>query len=348
MWSFLFPHRIKVRKTQKAEAERDKFREDNDFCSFLKDSGKPAHFEKLEAQILSPEYESRKRLLKKFSWKSRRPEEKWSLSKERKQMLEYKQLKKDQDLRRYYTLLKDPVFNQYRCWQLTFEDRFSGPYLNSEKWIVRYYAGERLLKDSYGVGKDVQLFMSGNVELNEKGLCLEFRKESVEGKYWDSKLGIVNKRYAYTSGMVNTALSFRQHKGRFEAKIRVDNSEVEQCFWLAGDGLLPHVNIMKCGQQGFLSQCLTDFNQVNTSDQFADKPVRLKSGYYIFTFDWTAEKLVWKINDCVIKSSQNKLPDLPLFAVLSFGSTKNIVAENVLPAKMQVEWVRFYTENNSH
>lgn len=348
MWSFLFSHRIKVRKTQKAEAERDKFREDNDFCTFLKESGKPAHFERLEAWVQSPEYESRMRMLKRFSWKSRKPEEKWSSSEERRQMLEYKQLKKHRDLRRYYALLKDPVFNQYRRWKLTFEDRFSDLYPDLKKWIVRYYAGERFLKDSYGVGKDVQLFMPGNVGFNEKGLCLEFRKEAIEGKYWDPKLGVVSRRYAYTSGMVNTALTFRQQQGRFEAKIRVDNSEVEQCFWLAGDGLLPHVNIMKYSKQGYQSNCFTDFNQSDDSDTFTGKPLMLKPGYYIFTFDWTADKLVWKINDCVIKSSHNRLPDLPLFAVLSLGATANIAEEKALPEKMQVEWVRFYTENNDH
>lgn len=344
MWSFLFSRRSKIRSTEKAEAEREQFGKDIQFFTTLIESGKPARYKQLKSYIESADFKAKRKALRKFRWRPRTSEEKWKNSNEYKLFMEYRQLTKDPELTRLSSLVCNPVFNRYRQWFLTFEDHFTGMSLDSRKWIVRYYAGERLLKDTYGVGKDLHLFQPHNVSVKDNSLLLIFKKEQAQGKYWDDRLGVIAKTFAYTSGMVNTALSFRQCLGRFEAKIKINGSEADQCFWLAGDGLLPHVNIMKFGKEGYRAGCFTNCLTEDCDDTELRKQVKLKPGYYIFSLEWTCDKLFWKINDCIVRESENKLPQIPLFVGLSLGATREVTE---IPQPMQVDWVRVYTKNNA-
>ena len=41
------------------------------------------------------------------------------------------------------------------------------------------------MNDTYGVGEDMQLYSPDNITFGESAVCLNFRKESIIGKYWD-------------------------------------------------------------------------------------------------------------------------------------------------------------------
>lgn len=344
MWSFLFSKRLKIRPTAKAEEERLRFKEDYRFFVAFGEKRVPDRYAELEKKITDESFKIRCRELKRFSWRRKLHGMKWTQSEEYRLLNEYNQLKKSPELNRYQKLTKDPVFNRYAVWKLSFEDDFHT--LDSSRWSGRYYAGEYFLKDTYGVGKDVQLFMPANVSIRDSRLFLEFRKEEINGKYWDSCLGIVAKRYEYTSGMVNTALSFRQYLGRFEVKLKVEKgAQIEHCFWLSGEGVCPHVNVVKFGRKGYEADCfLRECSEIPGSEQL-QKKVRLKSGFYIFTFEWLEDKMVWKINDCVVKTQEIHFPVVsPMYVCLSLGATENLEGVR-LPENMQVDWIRCYTKN---
>lgn len=339
MWSFLF-HRGKIRSTRKAEAERKYFQEADHFFVDVQYTDKPRRYERLDLLVNGAEFKEKVRGLRRFSWWSQKRRERWKSSEEYQALFEYCRLRGDKDLCCYLHLKKDPLFKEYRNWKMIFEDHFPGFCLDSSKWIMRYYAGELFLKDTYAVGKDVQLFMPGNVTVLDGGICLEFRKEEITGKYWDPKRGIVAGKYPYTSGLISTALSFRQGQGRFEAKINVNDSLVSSCFWLRGDADFPHINVMKIDKGYYDAGCF-----FKSEDEKAQKElkIKLKNGSYIFTLDWTSEEFIWKINDCVVKRQKNNVPDIPLYAVFSLGSTQNI-PEKELPVQMNIEWVRFFVK----
>lgn len=336
MLSFLF-HRLKIHSIRKAEAERQYLHDVNRFYEDVQGTGKPVRYEELGVRVGDADFQTRVRNLRRFAWKLYKPQSSWKTSEEYKILTEYRALSKDKDLRRYLRLKGNPLLDEYRSWKVVFEDHFSGLYLDTTKWITRYYAGELFLNDTYAVGKDVHLFKSDNVMMREGRLCLEFRKEIGEGKYWDPSRGIIAGQYAYTSGLVSTALSFRQGQGRFEAKIRVKDSAVSMCFWLAGDGVYPHINVMKLDHGYYDAGCFCGDGE---EKQHRKLRIRLKKGCYIFTLDRTAEELVWKINDCTVKRERNRLTDIPLYAVFSLGSVQP-VPDKKLPVRMHVEWVRF-------
>lgn len=301
--------------------------------SEVKKTDLPSEFEKLAVFVQSDDFKAnRKFLLDKNRYKT---------TEDYRMLEEYERLKKSADIVKYCALLNDSYFNSMRKWQLVFEDDFEQGRLDATKWITRYYPGERFLNDTYGVGNDVQLFTPDNVSLQGSAAVLSFRKESIIGKYWDQKLGIREKEYEYTSGMISTAAVFRQRYGRFEAKIKLNHSPVTSCFWMLGNTDMPHIEIMKCQADGVYMGRVYRHKTVPKSDIQQLKEVTLGDEYYIFTFEWTEEKMVWMVNDMVVKEVRENIPDEPMYIVLSLGA-QEVPADKLLPIRMEIDWVRGY------
>lgn len=319
---------LKLRAALKLEKNR-KFR----YYSEIKDTKLPEEFERLAAFIKTDEFkQNRTYLLNK---------KRYLTTDDYKLLCEYETLKKRPDLVKYFALKEDPFFNNMMKWEPVFEDNFNNGRLDNGRWITRYYAGERFLNDTYGVGNDVQLFTADNVSFNENAVCLNFRKESIIGKYWDQNLGIKERKYDYTSAILSTATSFRQAYGKFEAKIKLNRSAVNQCFWMKGDTELPHINILKSGLDGVcMGNCFSRHTKPGHSLQnICD--LKLASDYYIFTLEWTKEKMVWRINDYVVKEVHENIPDIPMYILFSLGSTEN-PSDKYVPSKMDIDWIRVY------
>lgn len=293
----------------------------------------PQEFEQLTAFVQSEDFKKqRKFLLDKNRY----------LTTEDYQLLqEYEALAKRPEILKYKALSQDPYFNSMRRWRLVFKDDFNQGALDETKWITRYYAGERFLNDTYGVGEDVQLFAPENISFNQSAVCLNFRKESMIGKYWDRQFGIRERKFDYTSAMISTATSFRQCYGRFEAKVKLDRGAITSCFWMLGDTEVPHVEIMKCQADGVKMGRVYNYRASIANDVQLIQNIELANEYYIFTLEWTEDKMVWMINDMVVKEEKENIPDSPMYIVFSLGTTV-APADKAVPAKMEIDWVRGY------
>lgn len=297
----------------------------------------PQEFERLSAYIKSDDFKkNREYLLNK---------KRYLTTDDYKLACEFESMKKRPDLVKYFSLCTDPNFRNMCKWELVLHDDFNQGKLDARRWITRYYAGERFLDDTYAVGQDVQLFTADNIAFDNSSVVLNFKKEPIIGKYWDNALGIREKSFEYTSGLLSSAIGFRQCYGKFEAKIKLSRSAVKQCFWLRGDTDTPHVQIMENGRKGVKmgTICGSDCKRSSTVEPLKD--LKLANDYYIFTLEWTQEKLVWKINDTVVKEIRENIPDIPMYAVLSLGATE-APADGEVPAVMEIDWVRFYRMNN--
>ncbi|MDL2283122.1 family 16 glycosylhydrolase [Odoribacter sp. OttesenSCG-928-G04] len=254
---------------------------------------------------------------------------------------EYEELGKRSDILKYFSLHSDALFGNMIKWEMVFSDEFKGGKVDTGKWITRYYSGERFLDDTYGTGNDVQLYIKEGVELSNDTALLKFKKEEIVGKYWNAKLGMVEKTYEYTSGMLNTAACFRQECGRFEAKIKLARSAVKQSFWMQGDEMTPHVQIMENSASGLYMGTLfmKDGKIMNNAPRLND--IKLASDYYIFTLEWSKNKMVWKINDTVVREITDQLPTIPMYIGFSLGATEK-PADKHIPASMEIDWVRCY------
>jgi beta-glucanase (GH16 family) len=230
-------------------------------------------------------------------------------------------------------------------WELTFEDDFTEGTLDTKKWMTNYYWGDTLLKDTYALPGDKHFYTSGkNLEIADSVLKIITRKETTTGKVWNPLQGFLTQDFDYTSGLISTGKSFRQKYGKVRAKIRMSHAPVRQAIWMVAETILPQVDVAKM-EQGKLYY--GNFWGNIAEKGGVNKKIRKKtaekytSDYFIYSIEWTPEKLVWKINNKPVLTQTRGIPSEPMYLVLSAGVT-NGVTEHQLPAKMEIDWVKIY------
>lgn len=299
----------------------------------LRQTGTPAEFERLCELVNSENFKANRAYLLNKN--------RYLTTDDYKLSCEYETLKKRPDMVKFFSLNNDPIFTSMCRWDIVFEDDFNSGKLDSSKWITRYYAGERFLDDTYGVGDDVQLFTQDNISFGESTVCLNFKREQIIGKYWNNRFGIKERTYEYTSALLSTAASFRQRYGKIEAKIKVKRSPVNQNFWMLGDMEVPHVDIVKNKADGTYMGHIFPYRGGFSYVIQQLKDIKLSNDYYIFTLEWTSDKMVWKINDTVVKEVHEDIPDIPMYILFSLGTNQQ-PHEKEIHEKMEIDWVRIY------
>ena len=305
----------------------------------MNESQEITDFEELQDYINSEEFkEEKKHLLIK---------DKFKLSEEFKQAEEYKELKKSEKIKWYFKLEKQNNFDKLNEWELTFEDNFEGNKLDDEKWMSGYYWGKNLLNDNYVQSNEIQFFTSNNLELTNNNLRIVTKQEQVNGKVWDPSMGFYPKDFNYTSGLINSGQSFRQQYGLFKAKIKVDHSyPVHHAFWLLGERITPEIDIFKYGKK---SSSKLEFANYWNGDGSIKENKKVLNGldfskdYFIYSLEWTKDKLTWRINDVVAYEQTTGIPDEPMYIVLSSGISQE--GNPAIPCNMEVDWVKAYKKN---
>ncbi len=273
------------------------------------------------------------------------PARKLELSEEYKLEQKYIESKNSEKIVWYFELKDSTKFDELNSWEVTFEDDFSEGKLNRKKWMTKYYWGDALLKDSYSLAHEKHFFTDGeNLEFDRGILKILTRKEKATGKAWNPQVGFYTKDFEYTSGMISTGNSFRQKYGLFEAKIRFNESHpVNHSFWMLSDKVLPHVDIAKAGNKLVMSSF---WGSIDKKGGIRKKVSRLgiskfSKDFYIYSLEWSQNKLIWKINGVDVAKSNQGVPQESMYLILSSGIYKDIKGNN-LPAAMEIDWVRCY------
>lgn len=318
-----------------------KFKNSPLYQNFVKLDGSKeiSEYEELEKFVGSEEFKKVKQYM------ALSPKKKYEQSDERKLEEEYYTLKKSEKILWYFGLLKKNDFYKITDWELTFEDNFDNAKLDAKKWMTNYYWGDVLLKDTYALPGDKQFYTAGkNIEINDSILKIITRKETAKGKIWHPVLGFQETEFNYTSGLISTGKSFRQKNGKVVAKIKLKNVPVRQAAWMQADTMLPHLDLVKY-----------DRNRINLGSYWGNisekgglkkKLFRTGGGkytsdFFIYTLEWSPEKISWKINDLEAVSQADNIPQDPMYIVISAGVTGQ-VSDSQLPAAMEIDYVKVY------
>jgi hypothetical protein len=298
-----------------------------------------AKYEELEKFVNSEEF----RKIKDFM--SLSPQKKYEQSEEYRLEQEYLGLKKSEKINWYYRLKKENDFRKITEWEMTFEDDFKESKLNAKKWITNYFWGETLLKDTYALPGDKHLNTPGkNIEMKDGVVRITTRKENIEGKIWNPLLGFQKQKFNYTSGLINTGKSFRQKYGVFKAKVRFSNAPIRQAIWMVAEKVLPHIDIAKLEDNKLH---MGNFWGNITEKGGTNKKIYKKGGskfntdYFIYSLEWTPDKLVWKVNGVEALIQTQGVPQDPMYIGFSAGIS-GAVSDHMLPASMDIDWVRVY------
>ena len=247
---------------------------------------------------------------------------------------EFDKLKKNEDILWYFKVKDSNKFDILKSRDLTFSEEFDGDRLDTKKWLPNYYWGDKLVKDNFTVGNDLQAYTEkDNFEVRNSLLKIITKPQKKEGKAWTAG-GFKVHEFNYTSGIANTGTSFRQKYGIFSAKVKLGNPAAKSSFWLISDKITPHIDV-----------CRTENGKV-TADYFASPEKRVKGStggkyandFYIYTLEWTLDKLVWKINDTELLTQTGNVPQEPMFINLSGGLDKPVNSMTT----MEIDWVRVY------
>ncbi len=261
-----------------------------------------------------------------------------------KSLMMYKELNESDSFVNYFKLKKKNDFHLVKEWEITFSEDFTADELDKEKWLTRYYWGDALLNDAYALPEDSHIFSDKNIKISNSIARLETRKEKAEGKIWDAKYGFRPIEFNYTSALISTGKSFRQKYGLFEAKIKVsDIKNVNHSFWMLSDTSLPHIDILKTNNCGKVFPGSISGNEENPIVNYAKiKGLDWTNDFFIYSLEWTPNKLIWKINDVVVYTQTENIPQDPMYLILSSGVSNTNADVN---AVMEIDWVKCYQKN---
>jgi len=250
---------------------------------------------------------------------------------------EYVKLKNSDDIIWYFKVKDSDKFDILKHRELTFHDEFDENSLDTKKWISNHYWGDKLLNDTYSLESDLHCYTrSDNIHVGSSILRISTRPQKKEGKVWNPALGgFRNKLFNYTSGVINTGKSFRQKHGIFQAKVKLNTAiGPRHAFYLLAGKITPHIDVCRTAK----GKVWMDFF-VN-GDRAAKTSIGGKYGrnFYIYTLEWTADKLVWKINNYEVFRQTSNIPDEPMYINFSGGLEKPMSGAS----SMEIDWVRVY------
>jgi hypothetical protein len=248
---------------------------------------------------------------------------------------EYELLRKNEDIIWYFKVKDSNKFDILKHRELTFSDEFDNEKLDTRRWLTNYYWGEKLLKDRYSVESDLQAYTEKeNFEIKSSLLKIITKPQKITGKVWSAIHGFTTREFSYTSGLINTGNSFRQKYGTFTAKIKLGDPSGKSAFWMLADKITPHIDICRTSK----GKVWFDFFPVKGNNSKTSLGSRYSNDFFIYTLEWSADKLVWKINNTEVFTQTNDVPQDPMYILFAGGTDKPLNGTT----SMEIDWVRVY------
>ncbi len=319
------------------------FKTSRDYVNFtlLIGSEKINAFENLEKYIRSEDF------IKIKEYMLLPGQKKYEMSPEFQLEKKYLELRNSEKIRWYYKVKDSKKFDEIKRWELTFSDDFETNKLDRKKWLSRYFWGDAMLHESYSLDNEKQFYNEDkNIEMSGSTLTIITRREKVRGKAWNASVGFFPRDFNYTSSIINTGHSFRQKYGLFEAKIRFNaNYPVTHAFWLVSDTMLPHVNIVRAADKISMGNLWgsAEHRKLIRKNESRISLSRYGSDYFIYSMEWSAHRLTWKINGVTVNSVTEGVPQVPMYINLSSALYAEI-KDGILPALLEVDWIRCYRQ----
>ena len=309
---------------QMAEFEKSKA-----YKSYLRyrDSKLPEQFKALTAEVATDEYKKQHAF-----WSN---PNRWKTTDEYQQEVRFKQLAVMEDI--IFFLQQDPKeIARLEAWKAVFTDEFSWQRLADSKWKAGFAYDSDKLVHQHSYANEQQAYNGGkNVGTIDGKLRLFTKNERVTAPAWDPKRGFINKDFDYTSDIIQTADTFRQARGLFMAKIRVEGN-IHHTLWLGCGQKLPmltlfHYNGKRITMGNYSAK---GFDGTSVSGISAE-------AYYIYSLEWTESELIWYVNNVEVYRTSHNLPKEKLYlAVSSFIDAQQRAAEGCI----NVAWIRVYTK----
>ena len=276
----------------------------------------------LEAEIKTEDFQTRHAL-----WADKK---RWQHSEEYKQEQRFKELANSDDIKFFYTQREEKI-----DWAELFRPSFEDHMASNENWKPGFGYSNPAMKDGHSRTSERQAYVNGkNAFFVDGRMDIETREESRRAVAWDEKKGFVEHVFDYTSDVMNSKVSFSQEGGMFSAKVR-------------SQGAGHHFFGLTTGKPGSPMIALYHYNGKNhqmglvngDKTQMVDLTGMLRSMYYVYSFRWTKNELMWYVNNLEILRLPNRLPKEAMFFLAQSWLP---IAEKGGEGKLKVQWTRAY------
>ena len=317
----------KVKQSETLQAYK-KFEKSSAYKTYIRfhDSYILKEYEELKKKVSSDEFVKSNEF-----WANKN---RWKTTEEYVQEQRYYELKKNPDIKFYIS--NDPKrFDSIRSQKLVFSENFNWNTLDKSHWTFGFHYKSPVLLSRHSYVNEQQANNAGNnISVNQGILRISTKAEKTLASAWDPKKGFVQKEFEFTSDVMQSADSFRQQYGIFQAKIRC-TGKINHAFWLGADEKLPLVKIFHFDGKKIKVGCF----DANGKKENAISGINPKD-YYIYTLVWTEKELRWFVNNLEVAHSSIYVPKESMY--LAFNS---FISESQLPMEgaLEVDWVRVYS-----
>lgn len=254
----------------------------------------------------------------------------WQHSDDYKTEKRYQELANSEDIKFYYESREEKI-----DWAELFRPAFDDDMSSNKNWKPGYGYANPAMKDGHSRTDELQAYNGGKNTFYADGrMDLETRAESKTAVAWDSKKGFVEHVFDYTSDVMNTKEAFAQEKGMFMAKVRSQGTGHHFFGLSTGKPNTPLVAMY------FYNGDIHQMGLIDGSrTQLVPLTGMLRSMYYVYTFRWTKNELVWYVNNMEVLRTRNSLS----------AEQRFFLAQSFLPGnekggegKLKVQWARAY------
>jgi hypothetical protein len=295
----------------------------------------PKRFAALKTEVESPEFKA----AKDFAQNKHR----WQLTEGYKKEIRFNQLAENKDIQNYLKYHNSNVFDFFKHYEITFDDNFEPEKLDSKKWNTQFLLAAEYGKGNFSKTNQLQAFTNGhNIDISRDYLSIETRKEKATGRVWSPKKGFVQKEMEFTSGVISTGKSFAQNEGIFKVKFKTESKPpVGHSIQLTSPKNEVQISLLHTTKKGNSVVGLTIFDgKTHKVRSKKIKGLKLNNHFYIVSFEWQNQLLVWKINDVEVFTTEIAIPAKELF--LEICSVVYKTKQTPAPGKLIIDWVKAY------
>ena len=254
----------------------------------------------------------------------------WQHSEEYKTEQRYLELANSDDIKFFFEQREERI-----DWAELFRPSFEDHMASNENWKPGYGYANPAMKEGHSRTSERQAYVNGkNAFFVDGRMDIETREESHKAVAWDEKKGFVEHVFDYTSDVMNSKAAFMQESGMFAAKVRSQGTGHHFFGLTTGKQNSPMIALYhyngKVHQMGLVN---------GNKTKMVDLTGMLRSMYYVYTFRWTKNELVWYVNNLEILRLPNRLPKEAMFYLAQSWLPQS---EKGGEGKLKVQWARAY------
>jgi beta-glucanase (GH16 family) len=247
--------------------------------------------------------------------------------------------------------------NAQTCPTLIWQDEFNGTALDAANWNISTGNGCPALC-GYG-NNELQSYEAGNLTVNNGTLKILAKQENIGGAN-------------YSSGKVTSKDKAKFTYGRYEARIKLPKGDgLWPAFWMLSNDE-PYGTWPKSGEIDIMEYVATnndetlgyihygDFwpNNKNQGKKYKVSNTNLSDDFHVFAIEWEPNIIRWYIDGVLFSTKTNTdvspsaWPfDQDMYMILNVavgGNLGGAVNNSMLPATMEVDYVRVYGGNKPY